>query len=216
MFCRNLKPLLLLLSLVLISACVPLNSHQTGRTLGEHNYSFGGNYSLGKINSEQFFTIKENGTYHIAEVVGQFGISEKCDIGIKVNSTLHFTALGKYQILGNQSSKFASSVGLDAGIGPFGFVMGVISYSSALSSYNSYHINEKWAVTLSPRYLYLGFSNLLPQRKFTREFSSLGFSSGIVYGKKEQISLEYSWHNNTRELPINNKAQVSIGFNYVF
>jgi hypothetical protein len=144
--------LITILLIILVSfglvGCVSLNSHQTGRTVGKDNYSFFGNFNFGYIDSEQYFTIVDSGAFYIAEIGAFHGIKENYDLGLKVNSSFLFTGISKFQLIGNQTSIFASSIGLDFGAAPLGLVLGAMSYSSSLSMFNSIHPTDYLAFTV--------------------------------------------------------------------
>jgi len=86
-------------------------------------------------------------------------MKENLDLGLKANPSFHFTGTGKFQFIGDKESLFASSLGFDIGIDPLGIVFGGMSYSSSISIYNSIHPTNYLAITLSPKYNYLGFTN---------------------------------------------------------
>lgn len=193
-------------------SCVSLNSHQTGRTVGKDNYSFFGNFNFGYFDSEQYFTIADSGAFYIAEIGAFYGIKENFDLGLKVNSSSHFTGISKFQFIGNKTSIFASSIGLDFGAAPLGLVMGTMSYSSSLSMFNSIHPTDYLAFTLSPRYTYLGFTNFTKEYGFTRRNNIYGYSAGLIVGKKHQFSFELSQYVNNQEFSFNTKPIISLGY----
>jgi hypothetical protein len=214
----KIQPLLLSISLGLsvLSGCVSLNSHQSGRTSGKDNYSFYGNFNFGKIRSDQYFTFKDSGYYYIAEVAAQYGIKENLDLGLIVNTSTHCTATSKLQFIGTKHSLFASSLGFDIGVGPLALLDGAISYSSSLSSYNSLHLGDCFAITLAPKYTYLGFTNLTRAYGFTQKNNIYGYSTGLIIGKKHQILIEWSQYVNETKFTSRQTPQISFGYRLNF
>ena len=210
----RLSDKLLLLFLVIgFTGCVSFNSHQTGRTVGKDNYSLFGNFNFGTIDSEHYsFTSEDTGRFYIAEIGAFRGLKENLDIGIKVNSTLHFTGICKYQFIGDKNSLSASSLGLDVGAAPFGLMMGVMSYSGTLSLFNSIHPTDNFAISFSPRYNYLGFTNFLKEYGYTKSNHIYGYSAAVIYGKKHQFSLELSQYVNNKKFTFDNRPIMSLGY----
>ncbi len=195
-----------------LESCISLNSHQTGRTVGEDNYSVLANFNFGYIDSEQYFTIEDSGAFYIAEIETNYGIKENLDLGLKINSSFHFTGVGKLQFIGDKESLFASSLGFDVGAGPLGLMIGVMSYSSSISLYNSIHPTDYLAITLSPRYNYLGFTNFTKEYGFTIRNNIYGYSAGLIVGKKHQFSFELSQYVNNTDFSFDTKPIISLGY----
>jgi len=197
---RQIRKIVLYSVIILCtSSCMSLNTHQTGRTLGTNNTLAATSFTAGSLNSERYRLFNNSNSFFSAEAGGIMGISENLDIGLKVNLSTHFTMLGKYQFLGNKESLFASGLGLELGISPFGLpVAGALGYSSSIAIHNSVHLGGKVAFTLSPRYSYFGFSNFTKEYRFDDINRTWGYSSGIMIGNKNFLSLEYSaFVNNT-------------------
>jgi hypothetical protein len=207
-----IKILVLLIFSFGLLSCVALNSHQTGKTVGRENYSITGNFNFGNFDSEQYFTLEDSGTFYIAEIGGLYGIRENFDVGLKVNSSFHFTGVSKFQFLGDKESIFVSSIGFDIGAGPLGLMMGVMSYSSSFSLYNSIHPTDNFALTLSPRYTYLGFTNFIKEYGFTRRNNIYGYSLGLIIGKKHQFSIELSQYVNNEVFSFDTQPIISLGY----
>ncbi len=195
-----------------LASCVSLNSHQLGRTLGQDNYAAFGSFNFGYLPSETCFTI-DSGSFYIAEIGALYGIHENLDAGLKVNSSFYFTWMSKYQFIGHKHSFFASSVGLDVGASPIGaLMMHVTSYSGTLSLFNSIHPTDYLAITLAPRYTYLGFVNFMKEYGFTRSSRIYGYSAGVVVGKKHQVSFELSQYVHNADFSFKTKPIISLGY----
>ena len=205
---------IIFLFLLLGSAgCVSLNSHQTGRTIGKDNYSLFGTFNFGTIDSKHYdFAYEDSGRFYIAEIGAFRGLKENLDIGIKVNSSFHFTGISKYQFIGNKNSLFASSLGLDVGIGLGGLPLGGMSYSGTFSVFNSIHPTDNFAISFSPRYNYLGFTNFTKEYGYTTANHIYGYSAALIFGKKHQFSLELSQYVNNKKFTFDTRPIMSLGY----
>lgn len=184
-----MKYLLFILSITLFSSCAQLSSFQTGKTLGKGNNMITvGAIGYG-IKGEPGSVIEgDQAIFPHVEIMGQFGIAERLDLGVKLSSSANLQAYGKYQIAGNMKSKFAASLG-----GGFTYQFagddGTNIFRTHLPIYLSYHPGEKQAVYATPRFVYqfvsddnnsyflgssLGFSN-----RFSENFT--GFLEGSFY-----------------------------------
>ena len=116
----------LLTTIVFVTSCIPLNSMQTGRTVGKGASSGSGSYNVGKLDPDVFTADGGTGYNHIIELQVNHGITEKMDVLAKINSSLYMSAGGKFQFAGNDSSILASSIGLELGVQPVMFPFGVL------------------------------------------------------------------------------------------
>lgn len=208
---KTFKTVLAAIMLLGLTSCVSLNAHQSGRTIGKDNYSLFGNFNYGHLDSE-LYSVEDSGLFHIAEIGILHGIKENLDVGFKANTSFHFTGTSKLQFIGDKQSFFASSLGLDLGAAPFGLTMGAMSYSGSFSLYNSIHPTDYLALTFSPKYTYLGFTNFTKEYRFTREDNIYGYSSGFIIGKKHQFSFEISQYVDNTKFSFATKPILSFGY----
>lgn len=120
---------------LLIQACSPTIVGQSGRTLGQggNEFSIHGNVPFRPIyGTSEWVPLPE------VQVKYQRGLSDGFDIAIGANSAAGLLLESKFQIVGNQSGKFATSLGLNAN---FGNMVGVM-----VPLYLSYHPSEDFAV----------------------------------------------------------------------
>ncbi len=202
----------MLLCLSGLWSCVSLNSHQTGKTLGKGNYNFSGNVLAGPsplLSSDVF-----KNAYHF-EVGGMYGTEDNIDIGVKVNSSLFFTMMGKYQWLGDKQSAIASSIGLDIGVAPLYVITGITTYSGSLAFYNSYHPSEHFAIVFSPRFIHYSTAVWTHGNDDHNHYPLYGYSTGIIVGKKHQFSFEVSQFT-TIEDTYSFALPPIIGFGYIW
>jgi len=201
-----------LLGLVLFQySCVSLNTHQSGRTLGKDNFSIYGNYNYIDVDSSQVYNdLSESRMPVLLEVGMSYGITDKYDMGLKINSSSHATWINKIQIIGNQKSKFASSVGIDLGLSPLAFAGGVFTYSGSIVWINSIHPKDNIAITLSPRYSHFGLFS------FGAQFNSniTGYSTSLIIGKKHQLSFEIGQFVANNKFSFNTRPVLGIGYTF--
>ena len=207
---EKMKRLLLLIIPLVLMSCVSLNSHQTGRTVGEGSLSIFGNFNFGNIETEEYFDIIEglpidSGTFYVAEIGGLYGIKENLDLGFKINSTLFTTVMTKLQFAGNKESLFASSVGLDIGTS----IVGASNFGASLSSFNSIHPTDYLAFTLTPRYTYLSLSGGAGDYLGNNIY---GYSAGFIIGRRHQFSFEVSQFVNNTAFSFDAKPIISLGY----
>ena len=203
---------LIVLILPGMNGCVSLNSHQTGKTLGKGNYNFSGNVLAGRsplLSSDVF-----DKAYHF-EVGGMYGTEDNIDIGVKVNSSLFFTMMGKYQWLGDKQSAIASSIGVDIGAAPLYVITGIMTYSGSVAFYNSYHPSEHFAIVFSPRFIHYSTATWTLGNKSHYHYPLYGYSTGIIVGKKHQFSFEISQFT-TIEDTYSFALPPIIGFGYIW
>lgn len=213
---QKIKTLFLPIIVLGLVSCVSLNSHQTGRTVGDDNLSIFGNFNFGYPNSYEHSIIEDSGAFYVAEIGTLYGIKENLDLGFKINSSFHFTGLSKFQFIGNKKSLFASSIGLDIGANPVGLFFQMKSYSGSLSLFNSFHPTDFLAITLAPSYTYLGIANLTDEYDYSRSNNIYGHSAGFIIGKKHQFSFELSQYVNNTNFSFDTKPIISLGYIWKF
>ena len=104
----------------------------------------------------------------------------------------------KYQFIGNENSKFATSTGL-------GYIFGLNAF--LLPLYFSYHPTNKVAIYFSPRTINeYNFRSSM----FINDLN--GFAAGIKVGKSNSIIMEYSLYKNMSSNKQKYLNQITIGF----
>ena len=210
----------LALGVLLTQGCASLSGFHTGRTVGDNKAEFTASLNAG--NAPDFSEEEEEISDQLSvvffpniELGGRYGISEKFDFGLRLNTSLNVLLDAKYQFVGDQESPFAMSVG--AGVGTFG----LISTQAALVNfqvplYTSYHPTESIGIYLSPRYIgqfgtaFSETSGLL---------SYYGFNTGAEFGKDAlRFGLDYGFYQLNAPGTIENTSvmQFGIGLKFVF
>ena len=145
--------ILSLLSLLLLGSCSQLSSLQTGRTLGKDEKMIGA-YATAYGLHEDISSGGELGSLVLPQVGfwGQYGINDKLDVGLKVSSGANIGLLGKYQIMGDQESTWALSLG---GSAEYQFAGAEnLVFRTHVPIYCSWHPQPKLSVYATPRYIF--------------------------------------------------------------
>ena len=140
-------------------SCGQLSSLQTGKALGKNKVSIGGAlwaYSVDNNNSGNGDL--GSGVFPYGEIFGRFGLTDKLDVGVKLSAVGNILVDGKFQILGNETSKFAAALGAGFELQATRFSE-VLVYRTHLPLYLSFHPNQKTAFYLTPRLAFQKVSN---------------------------------------------------------
>ncbi len=194
--------------MLMVSSCIPFAKMESGKTLGKGKSSLGGSVSSFSIKENENITTVPN-----IEIKYQLGISNKMDIGIGINGIGFVMLDGKYQVIGDHSSKFALSLGLGADallIAPSNSdVKKNIKFS--LPIYTSYHFNEN------------GYYYFIPQ--FSKQFiisnsddntNFIGVSTGFgYYTGRGEINVGAAFFNPLNSID-DHIIQLGIGYKHRF
>jgi hypothetical protein len=189
-------PLVLFFTTVLLSGCLSLSTLQSGKTLGKDHFELAVSGSYGKFS--KISVLDNEGDFDNKPLIsarGQYGVSERVDIGLRLNQNTFVGPTVKWQIMGDKESTFASSVGLDIGFNFFAFAFGNFTYYTSIPLYLSYHPKKNISFYLTPRYLitseYVFVDQSIDPGKGDT-YSLFGGSYGILLGDKHKIAVEAS------------------------
>ena len=187
---------LLLAGMAAFTGCASLTGFQDGRAVGEDNSELGLslNYSespdLNKLKDEAEdstnISIPLKG-FPFIEASFRYGVTDKLDIGVRLNSNLNLGVSGKYQIVGDQESPFAMALGAE--IATFGLFVGLWNVQVPL--YLSVHPSERLAIYLTPRYTYQ-FSTFAGAEY---GLSYVGANAGIMFGERTKFGFDIGYHD---------------------
>ncbi len=177
---------------IIFSNCASLTGFQTGRTVGEGNGEFMA--TLNASQSPDFIldydfddtTDVENLFFPNIEVSGRYGIAEKFDMGLRVNTNLNVAVDAKYQLLGDQESEVALAIG--AGVGTFSAFVGLWNVQVPL--YFSLHPNESVDIYLTPRYI-----SQFATGDLSGSLNYLGGNAGVLFGERVKFGLDAGIYN---------------------
>lgn len=194
--------------LFVLSSCASLTGFQDGRTMGEDNGdgAISLNFTQGPAFSNFGDSLQAENIVSVPfpniEVGGRYGVIDKLDLMVKVNTNLNFAIGAKYQLWGEPQSKFAFAAGAEAGT--FGLFLGI--WNLHLPLYASYHPSEKIAFYASPRYVYQfnSFGEILSSWNY------LGGNAGILMGRKHKFGVDFGYYRVS--IPeLNNPILINIG-----
>lgn len=198
-----------LLAIVLLGSCVSMSTMQTGRTVGEGNSELNIGGSVVKL--ETIFdtdTTDLNGG--LLEGDFRYGITDKLDAGLKISLLGTSGLYGKYQLVGDQESKFALSAGLSAGYlnittGEGDDEVSNTTVDVAVPVFASVHPTEWLSIYAAPRYTLRfggGTSNWY------------GGTGGIRLGNKFAVFAEYSFVDSDSAVEPLSQITGGIGFRF--
>jgi hypothetical protein len=193
---KNLTLLVLLFTTVLLTGCLSLSTIQSGKTLGKDNSELAVSGSYGKFS--QISVLDNEGDFDnkpLFAVRSQYGVSQRLDLGFRLNQNTFVGPTVKWQIMGDKESTFASSVGLDIGFNFFSFAFGNFTYYATIPLFLSYHPKKNISFYLTPRYL-IASEYIFVDQSITPgwgdNYTQLGSSYGIILGDKHKIAVEAS------------------------
>lgn len=174
---------------ILFSNCASLTGFETGKTSGKDQGYFSASLNANRTpdfnlddddESESFF-------FPNIEVGVRYGLAEKIDIGLKANSYFNIVMDGKFQVVGDQDSEAAVSLG--AGIGTFGPVAGL--WHVQIPAYFSFHPSEDFAFYLSPRHV----TQFAAGDLSAGSLNYFGGNAGIEFGKTNKFGFDIGAYN---------------------
>jgi hypothetical protein len=200
-----------LLSILLLASCAVPSDFSTGRVVpvGETEViSMMGfsNFSNQKaFLADTIMDIKYSPSF-IVQTRG--GISDKLDIGLKLESPILTTDLDiKYQYLGNYDSQFAASAYLGLRAENF------INFHVGFGTNVSWQVNKFVEIFASPKYLI----NIKERNNEYRNY--FGLSTGLHLGSKESFKIVitgsfFKDQSNFIDLPLKDLSQFAVGVKF--
>lgn len=178
--------------MLLLASCASLTGFQDGRTVGKDNGDFYG--SLNFSSSPNFNKWEDDSTvvdvptltFPNLEFGGRYGVGEKVDVTLRLNTNLNIGIGAKFQVIGDRQSPFAMSLGAE--VGSFGIVLGLLNVQVPV--YLSVHPSESFSWYLTPRYIrqfstFAGVENGL---------SYLGGNTGLLFGNRNKFGLDIGYY----------------------
>lgn len=181
---------------ILLSSCGTFSGMQTGRTVEHQAVEIGLSYyrPTGIFNALNIK--KKDGSKPLklgyVQFNGKYGITDHLDAGISLNTYGLIGLEAKYQLLGDQESLFALSVG--GSLNTFFFYY----YELQIPVYASVHPLPELAIYVSPKYSsqflsFLGLSGVSYN-------SYLGLSGGVMYGDRVKVGLDGTLMHPTKKV----------------
>jgi hypothetical protein len=190
------KCLLLLLigsaALFLLSNCASITGFQDGRTVGEGNGDFYGSFNLSTSpnfddwSNDSITVDVPTLTFPSLEFGGRYGVAEKVDLTLRLNTNLNLGIGTKFQLIGDRSSPFALALGAE--VGSFGIVLGLLNVQIPL--YMSVHPSENFGWYFTPRYI-RQFSTFAGVQNGLTYF---GANTGFLMGRRNKFGLDLGYY----------------------
>lgn len=215
---KYLRFITTIIIIILLQSCFPFTQFESARTVGKGGMAVGGSVSA--------FILPEQGSASEIGTIAlpyfdagmKYGIAEKLDLGVNVNS-FGFTYFdAKYQILGDRTSSNALSIGLGIDVNPFFLASKEVDgkyFKFHLPLYYSYHFkNDKAFLFINPKIAYQKLIGEDEDHLFIGQSSGVGFKYkktewmiGVgIFGAKDLTN------SKTYELAI---IQPGVGFKYL-
>lgn len=184
---RRIKNITSWFLLLTMFSCVTVNQIEDGKTVGKDKGEFGVSIHNGGKVSDLALQDTVFGLPSV-ELIGKYGLSDRLEIGGKIDASGNIGLSTKFQFLGNQTSIIASSLGVDFGgnVFPYVVVEG-IGYYLSLNSNNSIHVHEKVCIFMNPKYLFSGFPQFNPKR--SENYKSIFYTYGLIIGQKNRFGI---------------------------
>lgn len=174
---------------IFVTSCASLTGFEEGKVLGEGNKEaiVSGNYTtVPDLLSDDFDTlaINDNIGFPNIEFSYKYGITDKLDVGGRISTTLTTSAYAKYQLVGDNSSKFALAGGLEIG------TFAGIAYTVGIPVYASIYPTESITININPRFLYQTAAGAGGDG-----ITYLGGNAGLLFGKKHKFGLDVGFYS---------------------
>ena len=170
-----------------------MNGFEEGRALGKGNTELTLSASYAELANYHTYTegrddVPKRFKMPVLEGNVKLGVSDRWDVGGKFNSSLNLALYYRHQMIGDQTSRFALSSGLEISMAmPSAFTVQVPVFMT-------YYFNEKLALNVAPRGVYLFGSEKIDGEESLfssdAETTFLGGNLGLLYGKKVKYGID--------------------------
>lgn len=170
-----------------MSSCVSLTGFEEARVIGKDNSEIIVSANLAKYQETVDGDSDELGVFLILpnlEASYKRGLTDKIEVGARINGTLHTTAFFKYQLLEDDYSRFFLASGVELGTA-FG-----LSSNLAIPLYMSFYPTDDVTINFTPRYNY--------QFLFESEGNGVGYlggNFGLLFGEKNKFGFDIGYNN---------------------
>lgn len=180
-----------------LSNCASISGFQDGRSLGQGTGEF--NASLNVASTPKFNDLNDDDlpdslrvnvpTFYFPnlELGFRYGVHEKIDIGLRLNTNLNLGLNVKAQLVGDHESPFA--LGLGAEIASFGALLPLWNVQVPL--YLSVHPQENLSIYATPRFIYQ-FAGTVTENL---NWNYLGGNGGILFGKRNKFGFDFGYYS---------------------
>lgn len=179
--------LLVIYSIFYLSSCVSLTGLEEGRSLGEGNSEFGAGIAYTAapdILDDDGEGFDSTIGYPTIDFSYKRGITDKLDVGGRLTSSLSAGLFLKYQVVGDQNSKFTMAPGLDIS------TFAGLTYAIQVPLNMSVHPSKDLSINFAPRFIYQGATGSL-----STGVNYFGGNFGLLYGKRHKFGLDFGYYS---------------------
>jgi hypothetical protein len=179
--------------LMVLAGCATMNGFEEGRALGKKNTELTLSASYAELANYLTYTegsddVPKRFKMPVVEANVKVGVSDRWDVGGKVNSSLNLALYYRHQMIGDKTSRFALGSGLEISAA-FPTV-----FTVQIPVHMTYYFSEKLALNVAPRGVYLvGSEKIDGEESFfstDAETTFLGGNVGLLYGKKVKYGID--------------------------
>ena len=180
----------LIAAALLISGCASISGFEEGRSLGKGTSELmvSGNYvslpGILNVDDDEVDVGLNSLGFPNIDASYKYGVTDKLDVGGRITTNLNLGVFMKYQLIGDDMSKFALGTGLE-----FATSLGIL-YNIQIPVNMSYYITDAVSINLSPKYVYQ-----FPAESFSTSINYLGGNAGILFGKKNKFGIDVGYYN---------------------
>ncbi len=172
--------------LIFLSSCASIAGFEEGRSNGKGNGTAIASLNYSRtpdLDTEDGDEIIDLAGAPFLEISGRYGLTEKLDFGVKVNTFLNLGANVKYQLVGDRQSPFALGTGLE-----FGLFGGINIWNIQVPLYTSFYPSDKLCVYVTPKYIYqtAGFGN--------GGANYVGANAGFLFGSRHKFGIDFAYY----------------------
>lgn len=174
------------------SNCASLTGFQDGRTVGANNGELSASINFSQ--SPDFNDWDDDTSsvdiptifFPSIEFGGRYGIGERVDLTMRMNTNLNLGIGAKFQVVGDRESSFALALGAE--VATFGLISGL--WNVQVPVFLSVHPKENFAWYLNPRYIY----QFTTYTGAENGLSYMGGNTGLLFGKRNKFGLDVGYY----------------------
>jgi len=176
---------------LMFSSCASVSGFEEGRALGEGGREMivSANYislpgSLDVLDDDDEIGLPSSFGFPNIDISYKQGLTDKLDVGGRITTNLNAGAFVKYQLVGDDMSKFALGTGLE-----IASTLGIL-YNMQVPINTTYYVSDAVAINLAPRFIYQFAAG-----SFDSSITYLGGNFGLLFGRKNKFGLDIGYYN---------------------
>lgn len=166
-------------------SCASVSGFEEGRALGDGGSELivAANYMNIPTSLTNSDNVSENVGFPNLEVSYKHGVTNKLDVGGRFNTNLNLGGFLKYQILGDDQSKFALGTGLELST-----AVGLL-YNAQIPVNMTFYPTDAVAINISPKFVYQ-----FPAGAFDVSATYLGGNFGLLFGRRHKFGIDVGYY----------------------